>query len=179
MSPFASHFSFVISLGAIAMQAAIVFLIFCVVFKKQNPVLLFVQRYSALLAFLTALAGVIASLVYSEIIGFAPCTLCYLQRIFLYPQVLILGYLLFRESLVARRIVIGLSIIGAGIGIYHYYGQMFNSAALTCSIGTDGTSLCAQIPFVEFGYITIPMLSLTSFALIITLLALGKQRQVQ
>ncbi len=180
MTPFAAHFSFVVSLGAVAMQAAIVFLIVCAIFKKENPILLFVKKHAALLCFLVVLAGIIASLIYSEIIGFAPCELCYIQRIFLYPQILLFGYLLFRESLATRRIALGLSILGAGVGAYHYYGQMFNSNALAaCTTDAAGASLCAQIPFIEFEYITIPMLSLTSFALIITLLALGKRKQMQ
>jgi disulfide bond formation protein DsbB len=168
MTPFASTFSFVISLGAIGAQALIVAIIISRIFKADWSFIRFVKKQGVLLAFLTALGGMLFSLVYSDIIGFAPCELCLIQRFFLYPQVLILGFMLWRESLALRRMALVVSSIGLLVGLYHYYGQMFNADALA-ACETTGVS-CAKIPFVEFGYITIPLLSITAFALIIALL---------
>ncbi|MCU0660581.1 MAG: disulfide bond formation protein B [Candidatus Pacebacteria bacterium] len=170
MSPFAQNFNVVVSLFGILAQVVTLLLLASLIFKKDWYVNRVAKRYSIILAFLTALFGTVFSLVYSDVIGFAPCTLCYVQRFFLYPQVAVLGVLLFRESILARKIALGLSSIGGGIALYHYYGQMFNVGALACDIGADGISVCGQIPFIEFGYMTIPMLSLTSFILVIALL---------
>src|SRR5579859_2546202 len=41
-------------------------------------------------SFLVALAGVGGSLFYADIAGFQPCLLCWWQRIFLYPQAILL-----------------------------------------------------------------------------------------
>src|SRR6185369_11725390 len=112
MSPFASNFSIVISFFAILAQVLVLAVIASVIFKKDWHFTRLAKKHGLLLAFLTALSGMLFSLVYSDIIGFAPCELCYIQRIFLYPQVLFLGYLLFRDSILVRRIAIGLSIVG-------------------------------------------------------------------
>lgn len=177
MTPFASTFSLAISVFAILGQALAIAIIAELAFKKDWGATRLARAHAIKLAFATALSGLVFSLIYSDIIGFPPCSLCYIQRVFLYPQVLVLGYLLWKDSLHAWRIALGLSIAGAAIAIYHYYGQMFNSDALNCSIGTDGSSLCAQVPFVQFGYITIPMLSLTAFVLIITLLIASRKKE--
>lgn len=58
-----------------------------------------------------------------------------------------------------------LSLIGGGIALFHYYAQMFNPDALAIC-GTTGVS-CSQIFFVSFGYITIPMMSLTAYLILI------------
>lgn len=170
MSAFAQNFSLIISFSAIIAQVITLALLASLIFKRDWHLTRLAKKHGVMLAFLTALFGTLFSLVYSDIIGFPPCTLCYIQRIFLYPQVAVLGILLFKESVLARKIALGLSIIGGIIAVYHYYGQMFDLGALACDIGADGASLCAQIPFIQFGYITIPMLSLTSFLLIIALL---------
>ncbi len=170
MTIFASSFSLIISSAAILGQALVLALIASFVFKKDWHLTLFAKKHAVLLSFLTAASGMVASLVYSNIIGFPPCSLCYIQRLFLYPQVVILGIALFKKSSGLIRASIGLSAFGTAVAVYHYYGQMFNADALTCNISTNGASLCAQVPFIEFGYITIPMLSITSFILIISLL---------
>lgn len=170
MTIFASDFSIIVSFAAILGQALVLALIASAVFKKDWHFTLVAKKHAVLLSFLTAASGLIASLIYSDIIGFPPCTLCYIQRFFLYPQVIILGIALFRKSPKLIRASLFLSAFGTAVAAYHYYGQMFNANALTCSIQTSGASLCAQIPFIEFGYVTIPMLSITSFVLIISLL---------
>ena len=168
MSPFAANLNLIISVFAILAQALVLAVIASVVFKKDWHFTRLAKKHGVLLAFLTALSGTLFSLIYSDIIGFAPCELCIIQRVFLYPQVLILGWLLFKQSVLARKIALWLSIIGAAIGAFHYYGQMFNADALA-ACETAGIS-CSKIPFIQFGYITIPMLSITAFVLIIALL---------
>lgn len=179
MSPFATYFSLIISLGAIAMQALTLVIFTGLIFKKDWQIIRVIRPHATALAFITALSAALGSLVYSEIIGFAPCTLCYLQRALLYPQVFLLGYLLVKDNALIRKACFLLSGAGATVAAYHYYGQMWNGNALSCDIGADGASLCAQTPFVEFGYVTIPMLSLSAFALVLTLLFLVKRRPIQ
>lgn len=177
MSPFATYFSLIISAGAIGMQVLAVIIFGALIFKKDWQITRIIRPHATALAFVTALSAALGSLVYSEIIGFAPCTLCYLQRALLYPQVFLLGYLLVKDNALIRKASFLLSSAGATVAVYHYYGQMWNDNALNCDIGADGASLCSQMPFVEFGYITIPMLSLCAFALILALLLLSKRNK--
>src|SRR3990167_6311507 len=50
-----------------------------------------IGKHSTALACLVSLTAVIGSLFYSEIVGFEPCVLCWWQRVFLYPLVIIFG----------------------------------------------------------------------------------------
>src|SRR3989338_8612975 len=55
-----------------------------------------VSKNALPLTFIVSLTAVLGSLFYSEIIGFEPCVLCWWQRIFLYPIVIIAGTALWR-----------------------------------------------------------------------------------
>jgi len=121
--------------------------------------------------FLVALISVAISLIYSDIIGYEPCKLCWIQRVFLYPQVIILGLALWKKCRDAEIYCLALSTIGAVIAGYHFYGQSFNPNALPACDAVGGVS-CALRFFVEFGYVTIPMMSLTAFVLITTCMLL-------
>ena len=49
----------------------------------------FVYKNINWLLLLLSLAAVVGSLSFSEIVGFPPCELCWIQRIFMYPQAII------------------------------------------------------------------------------------------
>jgi len=103
---------------------------------------------------------------YSELVGYTPCELCWFQRILMYPQVAILGLALLKKDRNVYVYSIALSIIGVLIASYHYILQIGAAPALTCSSVGAAVS-CAQKPFLQFGYITIPMMSLTAFSMIL------------
>jgi hypothetical protein len=84
----------------------------------------------------------------------------WLQRIFIYPQVIILGVSLWKRDDQVSDYSLGLSIPGSLVAGYHYYGQMKQSSALVCRSG-EAISPCVQRFVLEFGYITIPMLANT------------------
>jgi len=133
-----------------------------------------IAKWGLPFALAIALSGTIVSLVYSEVIGFAPCELCWIQRIFLYPQVVILGLALWKKTKDASVYCLALSGIGAIVAAYHFYGQSFNpNALLQC--GVNAGASCAVLYFVEFGYVTIPLMSLTAFLMIIVSLCLAKR----
>src|SRR3989338_4029041 len=93
MSPLVQTVNQILSLCTVAAQAFIaVSLVLYVVWRNtKNPFFDFVARRALPLSFLVALAAVAGSLFYSEIAGFEPCKLCWFQRIFMYPQVVLLG----------------------------------------------------------------------------------------
>ena len=55
----------------------------------------FLTRYGLYLAWLVALTATFGSLYFSEIREFVPCELCWIQRIFMYPLVILLGVAVF------------------------------------------------------------------------------------
>jgi len=123
----------------------------------------FLKHHSYNLAFLFSLGAVIGSLIYSEFIGFEPCSLCWIQRIFLFSLALILCIALFKREKVINDYILGLSILGGLISLYHAITQLGGPSLTTCTkIGGD----CSVVYFVNFGYITIPFMAFSIFALI-------------
>lgn len=113
-----------------------------------------------------ATMATVSSLFLSEVAGFPPCKLCWYQRIFMYPQVIVLGVGLLYNDLKARLIALILSIIGVLIAVYHILVQFF-PASFKCS---DEVANCALKSFTYYGFITIPVMSLVAFLAIIVVL---------
>ncbi|MBC7460462.1 MAG: disulfide bond formation protein B [Thermoleophilia bacterium] len=112
----------------------------------------------------------IGSLYFSEVRHFQPCLLCWYQRIAMYPLVLTLGIAAITNDRRVGRYVLPPALIGGAISIYHVQLERFpQQEALACS----KTVPCTTIWFVQFGYITMPVLALSAFALIAALVWVG------
>ena len=143
--------------------------------KSNKPIkklIQFLSSNSLSFAFLVSVVVTLGSLFLSEVAHFIPCKLCWFQRIFMYPQVLILGIATFTNDFGVRKYIIPLSIVGLAIAIYQYALQM-SPIPLPC---TDEIASCAAKQFASFGYITIPMMSLTAFSLILVFMFLSKKK---
>jgi len=116
------------------------------------------------LSFLVALAATLGSLFYSSVAGFQPCLLCWWIRIFLFPQTILLLIAFIKKDNLMRLHSIVLSSIGAFISIYAIFLQLGGTPLGNC--GVTGIS-CQHVYFLEYGYVTIPTMSLTIFALIL------------
>lgn len=129
-------------------------------------------------SFLVAFAATGGSLFYSEIAGFAPCLLCWWQRIFLYPQTILLFTAFLKRDENMRLHSIVLSGVGALIAVYHTFIQFGGESFLPCT--TSGVS-CQIVYFLQYGYITIPTMSLTTFILLILFMSAPnpKKREVK
>lgn len=119
-----------------------------------------------LLALVVAVVATTGSLFYSEIAGYEPCTLCWYQRILMYPQVLLLGLAVIggNASCAVTPCLI-LSLGGMGVAAFHYLLQLGVLAPTSCSAVGYAVS-CAERFMMHFGYITIPLMAFTAFALI-------------
>lgn len=128
------------------------------------------RSYNLLFAWIIALVGMLATLVAEYGFGLTPCMLCWYQRIFLYPQVIILGIAMFREDRGARLYALPLSIIGACFALYQYLEQKVPALrdAIRCSTDVP----CSGHYIDWLGFITIPFLSLIAFLAITALLFL-------
>jgi disulfide bond formation protein DsbB len=116
-----------------------------------------------------AMAG---SLYFSDIAHFTPCTLCWYQRIAMYPLVLILGIAAIRRDIAIRLYAIPLALVGAAISTYHYLLEWFPSIdAGACTVGIP----CTQVWFREFGFVSLPLLALIAFLLVIVLLLIPER----
>lgn len=161
-----------LGIGAIALQVFALAFLIAYVLRNRYPNLGGIQKVVSqwgLWMGLAVTAGAAAfSLVHSFVFGLAPCDLCWWQRIFIYPQVFLFAIALWRKDTSVTVYSIALSVIGIGIALYHHALQMLPHSALPCP--ATGPS-CSQILFLEFGYVTYPMLSVSLFAfLIVTML---------
>ena len=127
-------------------------------------------RYGKTLAFIVAVTATVGSLFFSEVALFEPCKLCWFQRIAMYPQVVILYLLKNTYDFLLKKASIILSSIGGIIATYHYYLQVSQTESfLPCS--AIGYSVSCSDRFVmNYGYITIPMMSFIAFTLITLML---------
>ncbi len=136
------------------------------------------SRLFLYLIWVIALVATLGSLFFSEVMKLPPCVLCWYQRIAMYPLALWIPIaIICKETQIIQKYVLGLALIGFGIAIYHnllYYGIIPESLT-PCKEGVSCTS--RQIEW--FGFITIPLLSLSSFALILTIMGAGKLRGIQ
>jgi len=173
-----SELNYFLALGTVAMQFLAVALLVVYLMRKREgftDIALSVGNFGLWSVFLISVAAATLTLVY-EWMGFEPCPLCWWQRIFLYPQIILFGMALWRERYVASAIdfSIVLSMIGASIALYHHALQMLPGSGLPCP--ATGVS-CAQRIFFEFGYITYPLMAVSVFSfLIVTLFLIRAQR---
>ncbi|PIR74105.1 MAG: disulfide bond formation protein B [Candidatus Magasanikbacteria bacterium CG10_big_fil_rev_8_21_14_0_10_47_10] len=119
-----------------------------------------------MLGFVVALIATTGSLFYSEIAGYAPCMLCWYQRIMMYPQVLLLGMAQAKKDAGIAAYGLVLSTVGLVIAGFHYIEQVTYNPLLPCS-DLGYAASCTDRFFLNFGYITIPMMAMTAFGLII------------
>lgn len=121
------------------------------------------------MAWVVALVATVGSLIYSEVIHFVPCRLCWFQRIAMYPLAVILLVGAIRRDAAVRFYGLPLSIIGLGVSIWHYFVQLFPSIE---GGACDPTNPCS-LRYVEvFGFISIPFMAGAGFILVTVLLAL-------
>jgi disulfide bond formation protein DsbB len=167
MENFIPLFNTLFALGGIGIAFATLILLFDI-YSKNNSLEKLVTVYGLLIAFIVTLGSSITTLMYSEIFGFIPCGLCWLQRVFLYPQVFLLGLALYRKDKGVALYGIVLSIPGLIVSLYQHYLQMGGSEFITCPKAGAGANCAERIMF-EFGFVTFPLLSAFLFTFLIVL----------
>ncbi len=121
------------------------------------------------LAFLVALTATLGSLYLSEVVGFVPCTLCWYQRIAMYPQVIVLGIAAWRDDALVRRYAVPVAAVGGLISAYHVALQRLPGLPSgSCSLDVP----CSAIYVERFGFVTIPVMALIGFISVIAILTL-------
>lgn len=121
-------------------------------------------------AWLVAMIATLGSLFFSEVMKYPPCTLCWYQRICMYPLVLILISGMFPVSKTVVKYALPLAASGWVIAFYHnlLYYKILPESAAPCVKGIS----CTSVHIEWLGFITIPFLSILAFSAIIILLIL-------
>jgi disulfide bond formation protein DsbB len=119
------------------------------------------------LAWLVAAVAMSGSLWFSEVAGFTPCRLCWAQRAFMYPLVAVLAVAGLTRRPGWRVLALAMAGVGAVIAVYHVLVERFPTLeSSTC----DPANPCSLVWFERLGFVTLPYMALSGFALIGTLL---------
>jgi len=124
-----------------------------------------IKPYLLYIAWAAALLATLGSLYFQYAMHLPPCVLCWYQRIFMYPFVIILGVGILIKDVRVALYAIPLAIIGTLIAIYHnlLYYKIIPESAGPCVQGIS----CTTKFFEWLGFITIPFLSLISFFIVL------------
>ena len=127
------------------------------------------SRTSLYIALAAAWIAMTGSLYFSEVLHYVPCTLCWYQRIAMYPLTLIIAVGLLRRDDNLPYYVLPLSLLGQSISTYHYLVQKTHifGVPTACQAGVPCTSIWIN----WFGFITIPFLAMMAF-FVITIMVL-------
>jgi disulfide bond formation protein DsbB len=156
--------------------AGTLFVLVCAVLSFSEPIrraYLTPKVISGILA--VASIGLIgAPVIYQYFFGFPACTLCWYQRIFMWPMgFMILGTLLWRDQ-AGRRYVLSaikwLAPAGLVFSIWHYISQL-GLATTEAACGAAGQSVsCDGIDVIVWGFMTIPLMAGIGFISLFILL---------
>ncbi len=126
-----------------------------------------------LFSFLIALIATLGSLFFSEVMQFIPCSMCWYQRIFMYPLVLIFLINLLYPDDKLLKYSMPLVLIGLFFSIYHNL-LMFGiipESVVPCVQGVP----CSTEYINWLGFITIPFLSLIAYSAILVFMLFYKK----
>lgn len=140
-------------------------------YNEQKVYLKYLTKYVWPIIAITTIGGVATSLLYSEVFGFVPCSLCWLQRIALYPQALLV-LAAFKLKDIKYFPIYGIILSGFGllVAIYQYIYQLLPQELLHSGIMpclADGTADCSKKVMEVFGFVTFPLLSAITFIFLI------------
>lgn len=124
--------------------------------KKEENGLLFIWIVSAI--------ATLGSLYFSEVRHYEPCKLCWIQRIFMYPIVIMTTVAFIQKNARIAVTTAVFSVVGGCISLYHYGIQKLSFLAENAP--SCGAVSCTGQYINWLGFITIPFLALTAFILI-------------
>jgi len=139
----------------------------------RNAVMDIITPNARIMAFTVALFSMAGSLFYSEIAKYPPCVLCWWQRIFAYPQVLLIAMGIMKDDKHVADYSMAMSVAGFAVSAYQYYIQVGGHQLFRCD-ANGGASCVTRFPL-EFGYVRLPMMGMTAFAALFILMWMTKR----
>jgi disulfide bond formation protein DsbB len=126
------------------------------------------------LSWLVASVATLGSLFFSDVMGLAPCVLCWYQRIALFPLVLVLGAGLLSFDAAVFRYALPLAVAGWLVALYHSLLDwgLLPKDVQPCTGGVPCTDRNLEL----LGFLSIPLMSLLAFSGIVALLLVARRR---
>lgn len=170
-------YQYIIATPILALHFIIGLILILVLFKKDKFLKRHFKKYGMTYGLIIGTASIVGSLGFSLGYAYAPCDLCWYQRIFHYPQAFLFAIALYYNDTKVWMYSIWLTIIGFIIAGYQVLIQ-FNpvlAKSSVCSIVPAAES-CSDILTQSYGYISIPVMSLTLFICLIILFYYQKKK---
>ena len=125
-------------------------------------------------SWIVAALSVLGALFFSEVMELPPCVLCWYQRIFMFPLVILLPLGLFPFDPKVTRYAMPLAAVGWAIALWHVLlvWRVIPEAAAPCTRGVP----CSDVQVEWLGFVNIPLLSLLAFSTILALLFAARIR---
>lgn len=122
-----------------------------------------------LAAWLLAVVSSLSALYIGEILGQAPCVLCWFQRAFMFPLAVILAVACYHSDFTVWRYALPLAAIGALLALAHslLYVGLIPEPIQPCT--ATGPS-CSGAEMTILGGLPLPFLALATFVIIVVLL---------
>ena len=119
-------------------------------------------------AWLVAAASTLGALFFSEVMELPPCTLCWYQRIAMFPLVILLPMGLFPFDPRIVRYALPLVLAGWGVSVFQVLlvAGVIPEAIRPCTKGVP----CSEVQIEWLGFLNIPVLSFLAFSTMIALL---------
>ena len=141
--------------------------------------LAYLHARSTKLALIVAVVAVCSSLLFSDFFKMSPCKLCWYQRIFIFSQLVILIVAMLKKHHDhITTYCIALASICIPISIFHYALQMTDAPAVhafaPCNVTGQAPS-CSGFYVLIYGYMTIPLMALTTSTLILLLMVIRER----
>ena len=120
--------------------------------------------------------AMLGSLYFSEHVGFAPCKLCWYQRIAMYSMAIISFVAALRNDKNIVRYTIVLAPIGLVVSTYHYLLEWYpNLETNVCSLDVP----CTAVWFRELGFVTLCFMAGCAFITVIAVsLAIMREQKI-
>lgn len=126
--------------------------------------------YALPVAAAVATVATLGSLYLSEVEGFVPCLLCWVQRGFMYPLAAFLIVVSFRPVRWGGPVALLAAGAGGLVAVYHYGEQRgwVGGSEQFC----DAAAPCTYVWVEQFGFMSIPFMAFSGFLLIALLAGL-------
>jgi disulfide bond formation protein DsbB len=161
-------------LGVLALLAlAVTFAALVALVTRRVPA--WAREIALPLATAIAVVTTLGSLYYSEVAGYPPCTLCWYQRIAIYPQVIVLGIAWWRRDGAVWLTAVPLAGVGVVLSVWHIVIERYPALAGPC----DPSNPCTIKWVEEFGFLTVPTMALIAGSAIIALTLTARASDVE
>ncbi len=154
-------FSALLAVAAIGWTLLLLWVIVAASGGETRRALIQVVRTNAMrFTLLLSGASMMGSLYFSEVAHYAPCKLCWYQRVCMYSIAIISLVAVVRRERTAAPYVLTLSLVGLFISSYHYLVEWFPQLeSRVCAVDVP----CTTVWFRELGFLTMPSMAGIAF----------------